>query len=167
MFAVAKEVTEFEGLLDLFKERFDSPPTSVQVANAPGRPLEIIRYERHDHDFTLNLHLGFNPPKSFPILLSAFAHLEHDFIVPENVALTLVQVFAADPIAHVVLCPANPINPSLRQFLKMLEMNVGFVEDYDFPGLQGRTQGQRTSAVVVGCFLDDGESRKKRLKVQT
>ena len=42
MLGVTKEVADLEGLFDLFKEGFDAPSASIQIADTRSGPIEVV-----------------------------------------------------------------------------------------------------------------------------
>ena len=167
VFGVSEEVTDFEGLLDLFKEGFDRPAATIEIANAGGSPLEVIGQEDHDSFFPINFDQRHNTSESLWILGPGLGANQSNLVVTKDVSSRFTQTFAANMVAEVVLGPGDPEDAPLVQMQKVGKMHVCLVEDGDLSGLQSGAQGHRPCAVVMGSLLNDGKSRKVALQVQT
>ena len=167
LLGVTEEVTDLEGLLDLFKEGFNSPAATIQVADTGRSPLEVIGEENHENPFAVDLHVSLDPPQSLRVLATGLGQDEGDLVVTDYVPVGLEQAFCADVISDIILGPGDPEDTSLMQVEKVGKVNVGFVKDGHFTGLEPGTKSQGTGTVVVGSFLDDSKGGKETLQVQS
>ena len=163
---VSEEVTDFEGLLDLFEEGFDTPAASIQVADAGSSPLKIIGQENHGGPFPVNLDPCLDAAQSLGILRSGLRSHQVDLIITDNVAFGFAQPLAADVIAQVVLGSGDPEDATFTQIEEVREVDVGLVEDGYLARLQPSTQRQCPRVVVMGGFLDNRKRREESLQVQ-
>jgi len=168
MLGMPEEVADFEGLLDLFEESLDSPAATVEIADAGSSPLEVVREEGHDDPFAVHLDPCFDTPQALRILAAGLGSVEGNLVVADNVAfgLGLAQALTADMTAQVVLGTGDPEDTSAGEIEEVGEMDIGFIEDGDLPGLKSGTERHGADVVVMGGLLDDGEARKESLQVQ-
>lgn len=167
MLGVAEEVAEFEGLLDLLEEGFDTPATLVQVADARGCPIQIIGEEDHDNPFTINFDPCLDSAQPLWILSFGLGADQGNLIVTEDVCGRFTQPLATNMVAQVVLGSGNPEDAPLVKMEKVGKMDVCLVKDGDLTGLEPGTQGHDPGAVVVGGFLNDGKSGEETLQIKT
>jgi len=60
LLAVAEEVADLEGLLDLFEEDLDAPTRLVEFADAGGCPSGVVGYEGHHHFLAIDFDEHFH-----------------------------------------------------------------------------------------------------------
>lgn len=90
-----------------------------------------------------------------------------DLVVADDIAFGPFQPSATDPAAEVVFGPGDPEDAAPGEIEKVGEVDVGLVENGDFPGLQPGAELHGAGVAMMGGFLDDGEGRKESLQVQT
>ena len=167
MLGVAEEITDFKGLFDLIEEGLDSPAAAVQVADAGRSPVQIVGEKDHDSFLSVDFDESLNAPQSLRILSPGLGANQGNLIVTEDFASWFTQSLAVDPVTQVVLGAGDPEDAPLMQIKEADKVHVGLVEDRDLSGLQSGTQGHGPGAVVMGCFLNNGKSRKETLQIES
>ena len=124
---VPEEVTDLEGLLDLFKEGFDALAAAIQVADTGSSPFKVIGEEDHGRPFAVDLHPGDDAAQPLRILRSGSRSDQGDLVVTDDVAFLFAQSFATDVVAQVVLRPRNPEDAAFGQVKEAGKVDVGFV----------------------------------------
>lgn len=166
MLGVAEEVADFEGLLVLLKEGFDSPTAAIKIADARSGPIKVIGQENHRHPLSVDLHPGGDAAQALRILCSGAVSEQSDLVVADNASFFLLQALSADMATEVILGPGYPKDAPPGQTEEVGEVDVSLVKDGDLPGLKTRTERHGSCVVVVRCFLNDGKGRKEGLGVQ-
>lgn len=166
MLGVSKEVTDFEGLLDLLEEGLDTPSAAIQITDAGSSPLKVVGQENHGGPFPVNLNPCLDAAQPLWILRSGLRSNQSDLIVTDDITFCFAQSFATDVVAHVVLRPRNPEDATSCQIEEVGEVDVGLVEDSYLARLQPRTQRQCPRVVMVRGFLDNGKIWEESLQVQ-
>ena len=78
---VAKEVTELEGLLDLFEEDLDLPAAAVKVGDGRGGPLKVVRHKLHYRGLAVEVDPGGDPAHTIGVLASGVSLKQDDLFV--------------------------------------------------------------------------------------
>ena len=163
---VPEEVTDFEGLLDLFEEGFDAPAAAIQIADTGSGPLKVIGQEDHGGPFAVDLDPCLDPAQSLGIFRSGLWSHQGDLVITDDVALGLAQSLATDVVAQVVLSSGDPEDATLAQIEEVGEVNVGLVEHCNLSGLKTRAELHGAGVIVMGSLLDDSKGRQESLQVK-
>jgi len=163
LLAVAEEVADLEGLLELLEKHLDAPSRLIECADARCRPLSVVGDENHDDFLAVNLDEHFHAPEGFGILASAFLAFKQDEIVAQDFPCGLRQKLFSNSVGHVILGAGDPLDAAPMQSKEMLEVDVGFVKKGDLSVTEVGAEGGCAGVVVVGGFLDDGAGGQKCL----
>lgn len=166
MLGVSEEVADFEGLLDLFEEDFDTPAAAIQIADTGSGPLEVIRQEGHDRPFAVDLDPCGDTAQTPGILLAGLVGNQSDLVITDDVTIGFFQSLTANPAPQVILGSGHPEDAPITQIEEIGEVDVGLVEDRDLSGLKPGAQRHGAGVVMMGGFFDDRKSRKESLQVQ-
>lgn len=93
--AVAEEVAELEGLLDLLEEDLDLPAAALEVGDGGRGPDEVVGKKLHFHVLAIEFDQGRDPTQTVGILAPGMRGHEYDLAVPEAAPLR-----AAQPLLH-------------------------------------------------------------------
>jgi hypothetical protein len=166
MLGVAQKVADFEGLLDLLEEGFDTPAASIKVTDTGRSPVKVVCEEDHNGPFAVDLYPGFDAAQALRILRAGLGSDQSDLVVADDVTFRFAQTLAADAATQVVLGACNPENTASGEIKKVGKVNVGLVENGNLTGLQSGAQLQGTGIVMMGSLLNDRKGRKESLQVQ-
>lgn len=100
--AVAEEVGQLKGLLDLLEEHLDLPAAAVKVSDGLCAPLQVVRQESHCPPVSVHFDPGDHATQLDRIAFAGRAG-EADQVVAENVPVAAVLELAHHPAAEVVL----------------------------------------------------------------
>ena len=159
-------VADLEGLFDLFKEGFNAPSASIQIADTRSGSIEVVGQENHGGPFAVDLDPGLDPSQALRILPAGFVSDQSDLVVADDITFGSFQAFSADTVAEVVLGSGHPEDTAPGQVEEVGKVNVGLIEHGDLSGLEPSAELHGAGVVMVGGLLDDGESRKESLQVQ-
>ncbi len=70
-------------------------------------------------------------------------------------------------VAQVLLGSGHPEDFALVEIIEVGKIDVGLVENSDFPGLEPRTEPVGSGGVVVGGFLDDREGGQEGAQIES
>ncbi len=87
--AVAEEVAELQGLLDLLEEHFDTPARLIEFAHTRGAPFGVVGDEDHHDLLAIHTHDHFHPSDEFGMLGTALRSLQQDQIITQDPPLWL------------------------------------------------------------------------------
>jgi len=166
MLGVTKEVTHFEGLLDLLEEGLDTPTASIQITDARSGPIEVVGQENHGDPFAVDLDPCLDSAQALRILPARLVSDQSDLVIADDVPFGAFEASPADTAAEVILGPGDPEDTASGQIEEVGKVNVGLVEDGDLSGLKPGAELHGAGVVMVGSFFDDGKARKERLQVQ-
>ena len=134
LFIVTYKVTELQTLLEFLEEDFNRPAAFVEIANAARREAHVVADEDHDLLLAVDDYSSFNPPKTLRIGCSTLRSLQDDLVITQHLSLSAgFLALPNDSVSHVVFGSCYPRDVLAGQFIEMIEVDVGFVEDHDFP----------------------------------
>ena len=121
-------------MLELFEEDFNRPAAFVEIADAASGKVHVVGDEDHDLLFAVDDDSCFNSSKPLWLGSSTLQGFQYDLIITQHFALNAGFLeLLHDSICHVVLGMRDPRDVFASQFVKMIEVDVGFIEDHDFP----------------------------------
>src|SRR5690606_9480686 len=153
-------------LLEFLEAALDRPPAAVEVGHALGAPGEVVCQENHLAQLAVHLHPRHHPTQDVRISSAGGSAAQLDDLVGENGAVRSSLELAYDAELKVVLGARDPEDVARRQVGEVLEVNVRFVEDDDFPWFDARAQLARPEVVVLAGGVDDGKARQEALEVE-
>ena len=163
---VAEKIAQLEILFDLLEKHFDLPATLVEIAHAAWSPLGVVGDEGNLLVLAVDFDHRHYPAQSLRIGFTRLLGFEHDEVVAKDIAFPFFDSALGHSAGHVVFGPGHPEDSASAQLEEVLEVDIGFVENHDFPVQNACAELFGTEVVVViGCF-DDGEPRQKTTNVQ-
>ena len=137
---VSHEVAELQALLELFEEDFNCPAAFVEIADAAGRELHVVRDEDHDLLLVVDDYSRYDPPKPLRISSPTLWSFQDDLVITQHFAVSArLLTFLSDSVNHVALGTRDPRDVFASQFVEMIKVDIGFVEDDDFPCFDAMT----------------------------
>lgn len=163
--AVAEEVRQLEGLLDLLEEHLDLPAATVKISNGLRAPFQVVRQKGHLPQLAVHFDQCHDTTQLDGIVFARRAG-EADQVVAQDVPVAAPLETAHDPAAQVVLGAGDPKDAAYRQIGQMGEIQIRLVEDDNLPGPHARAEFAGAEAVVFPSGADDGEAEQEGLQVQ-
>jgi hypothetical protein len=162
--AVAEEVGELEGLLDLLEKDLDGPAAAVEIGDGLGTPLLVVGEENHLLLASVDFDPGHDPAQLPRIIGEGLVAAQTDNLVAQD--RTFNRAFIDHVEDEVVLGAGNPEDAALDQSPEVAEINVSLVEEDDLPGTNAGANLPGALGVVVAGRVNEGEAGQEAVEVE-
>jgi hypothetical protein len=163
--AMAEEIRQLQGLLDLFEEGLDRPAVAVKVGNAGRTPFQVVGQKDHLLGLAVDFHQGGDAAHHFGIVSQGRGCAQDDDFVAQNAAGHRQGL--ENFIGHVLLGTSHPEDAPLEQVEEVGKVQIRLVENDNLPGADGGTEFARAFGIVLLRRVDDGKARKKAVEIQS
>jgi hypothetical protein len=162
--AVAEEVGELQGLLDLLEEDLNVPAAAVEIGNGLGAPLPVVGEENHLLFTSVDFDPGHDPAQIPRIIGEGLVAAQADDLIAQD--RTFNRAFIDHVEDEVVLGAGNPEDAALDQRPEVAEINVSLVEEDNLSGANARANLPGALGIVVAGGVNEGEAGQEAVEVE-
>jgi hypothetical protein len=162
--AVAQEISQLQGLLDLLEEGFDGPAAAVEVGDAGGAPLQVVGEEDQFLFTSVDFDQCGDAAHQFGVMVKGGCMAQGNDLVAQDATNGRQGVnHLAD---HVILGAGDPEDATLEKIEEMSEVQISLVEYDNLTGTNAGAEFAGAFGVVLPRRVDDGEAGQKAVEVE-